>query len=291
MRMIRTRSEMERLSKTIKAAGKTIGFVPTMGFLHEGHMSLVRAARQENDVCVVSIFVNPTQFGPSEDFDSYPRDFQKDKKMLAEEKVDVVFCPTVKEMYPNVTLSQTPPDIIPPKNLTACLCGAFRPTHFQGVAQVVDIFFHRVKPDRAYFGQKDFQQTVIIKWLARKAHLNIDIRVLPTIRESDGLAMSSRNVYLKPKERKRVIILFQALQLAKELYENGERNPQRIERKISNLISQNFLTSRNQEMKLQYAEIRDAETLQSIHEIKHPAVVAVAAIIGKTRLIDNIVLG
>lgn len=290
MRILRTRAEMETYSKSVKTAGKTIGFVPTMGFLHKGHMSLIRAARLENDVCVVSIFVNPTQFGAEEDFDSYPRDFQKDKNLLTAEKVDIVFHPTAHEMYPNVMVRRAHHDIIPPKSLTQCLCGAFRPTHFQGVAQVVDRLFHIIKPDSAYFGQKDYQQTVVIKWLAGKAFSNIKIRVLPTIREPDGLAMSSRNVYLKPKERKRVIILFRALKLAEKLFNNGERDPRIIERKISILISQNFLTNQNGEMRLQYAEIRDAKTLRPIQKIKNPAVVAVAAVIGKTRLIDNTVI-
>lgn len=305
---------MQMMAKSYIPHGKTIGFVATMGFLHEGHMSLVRAARKENDIVVVSIFVNPTQFGPNEDYSKYPCDFERDKRLLEKEKVDIVFHPGVEEMYGSSKGYESSKEfekknkpiqhnsiqskkircakimalqkikIEVPKELANILCGKYRPDHFQGVANVVTKFFHIVLPHRVYFGQKDYQQAIIIDRLIKDLNFPIKLRIMPTVRESDGLAMSSRNIFLTKKQRKDAVLIYKALIFAKKLFHDGERNSRIIERKVGNLISQ------NKNIKLQYAEIRDSITLERMENIKTNTFMAIAAHLGETRLIDNICL-
>ena len=267
--------------KEKRAKGEEIGFVPTMGYLHEGHLSLAAAARQENQGVVMSIFVNPTQFGPQEDYASYPRDLARDCRLAEEAGVDVVFSPTVEEMYP-----QYPPlTVVEVREITSGLCGASRPGHFTGVATVVAKLFNIVQPDRAYFGQKDYQQVQVIKRMVRDLNIPVAIKTVPIKREEDGLAMSSRNTYLSPEERKEALCLYQALKLCQELYAKGVTA-------ASDLIGA-MCTRINQEPKavIDYVAICDAESLAPVEEIKSRVVVALAVKIGKTRLIDNIVFG
>ena len=278
MQIVRTRKEMQQLASTLCGEGKSIGFVPTMGFLHEGHLSLVRRARAENQVVVVSIFVNPTQFGPNEDFEKYPRDFESDRK-LVESLVDYLFYPPVDEIYnknEKVTFAL--------KDITNCLCGISRPTHFQGVALVVAKLFNIVRPDRVYFGQKDYQQTVVIRSLIQELFFKIELLVCPTIRASDGLALSSRNVYLNAQQRARATILYQALQFGVGLFETGEKKIAVVIQKMRVFLEDHGITD------IDYVDIRDAQSLVSIEQFNGRAVVlALAGFFGKTRLIDNII--
>ena len=225
MQVIERIKEMQEVSSKLRQEGKSIGFVPTMGALHEGHLSLVRMARKDNDIVVVSVFVNPTQFGPNEDFEKYPRDFEGDRKKLEKENVDIVFYPHADEMYPPNYKTY-----VEVEDITTRLCGAFRPGHFRGVTTVVTKLFNIVKPTRAYFGKKDYQQFKVIKRMVED--LNMDIEIIPgeIVREPDGLAMSSRNQYLSPEERKDALALYNSLQLAKELIQKGERDPKKLKR-------------------------------------------------------------
>jgi pantoate--beta-alanine ligase len=259
---------------------KTIGFVPTMGALHEGHLSLVRRSKNENDVTVVSIFVNPTQFGPNEDFHEYPRDTEGDLEKLSSLNVETVFMPDNNEMYPDGF--STSVDI---GSIGEILCGASRPGHFNGVATVVEKLFNIVMPDRAYFGQKDFQQSVVIKKLAKECKFDTDIIVCPIIRESDGLAMSSRNAYLNKEERKSAIILNKTLQYGKELIVSGrEYNTSSIKEKMETLIKSESLA------KIDYIKVVNPQNLETINRITLPVVICLAVKIGNTRLIDNIIV-
>jgi len=257
----------------------SVGFVPTMGYLHEGHLALVKQARDENSIVVASIFVNPTQFGPTEDFKAYPRDTERDLAMLRKERTDFVFMPTAEEMYPEGFNSW-----VKVEKVTDQLEGSCRPGHFKGVATVVVKLFNIVEPTRAYFGQKDAQQALVIKKMVADLNMNLEVRVIPTVRESDGLAMSSRNVYLKPQERQAATVLFKALTLAQNLRTKGERNAETIRKKMTSLISKEPLA------KIEYVSIADAETLEELTEINKPALASLAVRIGKTRLIDNILL-
>ena len=273
--------------KTISAArkarrqlGGSVGFVPTMGCLHEGHLSLVKRARQENSAVVVSIFVNPTQFGQGEDFGEYPRDLNRDLKMLEGEKTDIVFVPSEEEMYPNGFNSWV--DV---EGVTERLEGASRRGHFRGVATVCLKLFNIVQPTRAYFGQKDAQQAVVITRMVNDLNMGLEIVVAPTVRESDGLAMSSRNTYLGPREREAAPVLFQALSLAEGLWRGGERDAAKIRREMTALIHKEPLA------RIDYVSIADASTLEELEKIDRPALVSLAVKIGKTRLIDNITLG
>jgi pantoate--beta-alanine ligase len=273
--------------KTISAArkarrqlGGSIGFVPTMGCLHEGHLSLVKRARQENSTVVVSIFVNPTQFGQSEDFREYPRDLDRDLKMLEGEKTDIVFVPSAEEMYPDGFNSWV--DV---EGVTERLEGASRRGHFRGVATVCFKLFNIVQPTRAYFGQKDAQQAVVITRMVNDLNMGLEIVVAPTVRESDGLAMSSRNTYLGPREREAAPVLFQALSLAEGLWRGGERDAAKIRREMTALIQKEPLA------RIDYVSIADASTLEELKKIDRPALVSLAVEIGRTRLIDNITLG
>ena len=261
-----------------KSSG-SVGFVPTMGYLHEGHMALVRQARTENSVVVVSIFVNPTQFGPKEDFKTYPRDEKRDLAMLQKEKTDIVFMPSAEEMYPERFSSW-----IDVEKVTERLEGSHRPGHFRGVSTVVAKLFNIIEPTRAYFGQKDAQQVLVIKKMVADLNMNLEVVVAPTVRESDGLAMSSRNVYLNPQERQAATVLFKSLTLAQNLREKGETNAETIRQQMTLLISREPLA------KIEYVSIADAQTLEELAVIDKPAVSSLAVRIGRTRLIDNIIL-
>ncbi|MDP6141853.1 MAG: pantoate--beta-alanine ligase [Dehalococcoidales bacterium] len=256
-----------------------IGFVPTMGYLHQGHLSLIRRSRAENLSVVISIFVNPTQFSSGEDFDSYPRDTECDLALLEKEGADVVFMPSAREIYPPQFDSWVVVD-----KLAQRLEGANRPGHFRGVATVCAKLFNIVKPTRAYFGQKDAQQVAVIKKMISDLNMNLKIITLPTVRESDGLAISSRNSYLNHKERQAATILYRALTLTQKLWSEGERDAHRLRQEMTSLLKKEPL------VKIDYVSIADRETLNELTQIISPALASLAVKIGSTRLIDNIVL-
>ena len=256
-----------------------VGFVPTMGYLHDGHLALVKRARAENPSVVVSIFVNPTQFGPQEDLASYPRDTQRDLALLEKEKADIVFMPSAAEMYPPQFNSW-----VEIGKVTERLEGASRPGHFRGVATVVAKLFNIVQPTKAYFGQKDAQQAIVIRKMVADLNMNLEIVTVPTVREPDGLAMSSRNTYLSPEQRQAAVVLYQALSLAQQLWSQGEKDAQRLRQEMTELIQQQPLAT------IDYVSVANAETLEELDEIKPPALVSLAVRIGKVRLIDNIML-
>ncbi|MFC2012206.1 pantoate--beta-alanine ligase [Chloroflexota bacterium] len=277
MKVIETIAEVKKARYELKG---TVGLFPTLGYLHEGHLSLVRNSRQENDYTISSIFVNPTQFGPGEDLDSYPRDFQRDLALLEEEGVEFVFMPSNKEMYPDSCESW-----VEVGEITKKLEGESRPTHFRGVTTVCAKLFNILEPTRAYFGQKDAQQLAVIKKMVADLNMNLEVVACPTVREPDGLAMSSRNIYLEPDERKAATVLYQSLNLANKLWSEGEKDAGRIRRAMAELINNQPLTN------IDYVSIADAETLEELDEIKTPpALVSLAVKIGKPRLIDNILL-
>jgi pantoate--beta-alanine ligase len=276
MQIAKTIADMKALRT--KSLG-SVGFVPTMGYLHQGHLALVKQSRAENSVVIASIFVNPTQFGPTEDFKSYPRDTERDLAMLGKERTDIVFMPSAEEMYPEGFNSWV--DV---EKVTDRLEGSYRPGHFKGVATVVAKLFNIVEPARAYFGQKDAQQVLVIKKMVADLNMNLEVIVAPTVRESDGLAMSSRNVYLNPQERQAAIVLFKALTLARNRREKGERNAETVRQEMTSLISQEPLA------KIEYVSIADAQTLEELSKIDRPALVSLAVRFGKTRLIDNMLL-
>ncbi|MDI3472951.1 MAG: pantoate--beta-alanine ligase [Thermotogaceae bacterium] len=279
MKVIEKINDMKKISKDLILNGKSIGFVPTMGYLHEGHLSLVRKARKENEIVVVSIFVNPTQFGPNEDFDKYPRDTDRDLKLLQNENVDFVFMPSAEEMYPEGYATYV---IV--ERLTEVLCGKSRPGHFRGVATVVTKLFNIVKPTRAYFGQKDAQQFRVLKRMVEDLNMDVEMVEAPIVRESDGLAMSSRNVYLSPEERKQAVALFETLNLAKKAIENGERDAE----KVKQLMRENI--SKYDKVIIDYIEIVDEKNLTPLSKIEGKVLIAIAAFVGKARLIDNIIV-
>lgn len=262
-----------------KKQGLTIGYVPTMGYLHEGHKSLIDAARANNDRVVVSIFVNPMQFAPTEDLESYPRDLEKDSKLCEDAGVDLIFHPQPSGMYNDGFCSY-----VDMNGLTTELCGKTRPTHFRGVQTVVLKFFNIIKPDRAYFGQKDAQQLAVIKRMVSDLNVDVEIVGCPIIRESDGLAKSSRNTYLSPDERKAALILSKSLNLGKELIKNGETNSKKIIEAISDNIKTEPLA------KIDYVNVVDFNTITPIEKIGKSVLVAIAVYIGKTRLIDNFII-
>jgi pantoate--beta-alanine ligase len=268
---------MQETSKRHLYKGKTIGFVPTMGALHEGHLSLVRRAKSENDVVVVSIFVNPLQFGPGEDFNRYPRDIEKDAEKLRASDVDILFVPGEKILYPEGFAVH-----VTAGNISERLCGVLRPGHFTGVATVICKFFNMVKPTRAYFGQKDFQQTVVINKTVEDLNLDIEIVICPTVRESNGLAMSSRNAYLGAGEREAAAVLYKALSISSRMIESGNGRPEEVKSKLRALLGNEPLVS-----EIQYAGIYDPKTLVELNEFKQLNLVAAAIMIGSTRLIDN----
>ena len=276
-RVIESISEMQELSRSLKREGKKIAFVPTMGYLHQGHLSLVEKARQLGDVVVVSIFVNPTQFGLSEDFDRYPRDLEGDLKKLEPYRVEYVFYPSAREMYPEGY--QTYVEV---ERLSRGLCGDFRPGHFRGVCTVVCKLFNIVQPDFAIFGEKDYQQLRVIEQMTRDLNFPVQIIGMPTIREEDGLAMSSRNAYLSEGERKQALSLSRALFSCQELVKKGEKDSEMLKEKAREIISQ------NPDARIEYIEIRDAYTLEPLEKIDRPAQMLLAVWVGNTRLIDNI---
>lgn len=278
MKLITTVAEMQEYMLTLKAAGKAIGYVPTMGFLHEGHITLLKKARHDNQVVVLSIFVNPLQFGPGEDFDAYPRDFERDRKIAEEEGADVVFFPSVFEMY-----STAPSVLAAVKERTNVLCGKSRPGHFDGVATVLVKLFNIIQPTRAYFGLKDAQQVAVVDGLIKDFNFPIELVPVNTIREADGLAKSSRNVYLGKEERLQAAELNRSLQLAKDAIERGERNPDRI----ASLIEQNINDHCNAEV--DYIEIYSYPELKQLKTLKGKIIIAIAVKFSKARLIDNII--
>lgn len=278
MKVVRTIREMQRLATQMRARGK-LGFVPTMGALHQGHLELVRVAQQRCDGVVVSIFVNPMQFGPKEDYQRYPRDFARDRKLLREIGVDVIFYPDVREMYP-----ENYSTYVEVEGLTQHLCGKSRPGHFRGVATVVAKLFNIVKPHIAVFGQKDAQQAFVIKRMVRDLNFDIEIVVVPTVREPDGLAMSSRNSYLTPDERQQAVVLYKALRHAEQLIKDGERDARKVKRAMRRII-QNSSSGR-----IDYIEIVDTDYLKPIQLIKNEILIALAVYFGKARLIDNLIV-
>jgi pantoate--beta-alanine ligase len=279
MNIITSLSEMQSTAESLRRQGKRIGFVPTMGFLHEGHLSLMRASRKECDVTVVSIFVNPTQFGPQEDFERYPRDAEGDRKKCESVGVDILFMPGAKEMYP-----EKPSVFVTVEGISDILEGAIRPGHFRGVATVVAKLFAIVKPRVAYFGRKDFQQCVVIRRMVKGLNMDVEVSVLPTVREPDGLAMSSRNTYLNVDERRAAVILSRALKAGEELIRSGVREPEKVKQKIRAVLLQ------EKGIVIDYAEVADPETLEPVEIVSSRMVLLVAARLGKIRLIDNLVL-
>ncbi|MEK4629244.1 MAG: pantoate--beta-alanine ligase [Solibacillus sp.] len=277
MKVIETIVQLREIISQLKQSAKTIGLVPTMGFLHEGHLTLATNARKENDIVVMSIFVNPTQFGPNEDFESYPRDLVRDTKMAESVGVDFIFAPSVEEMYPHNGGIK-----IQAGRQASLLCGSSRPGHFDGVLQVVAKLFNLVQPDRAYFGQKDAQQVAIIETMVRDYNFPVTIRTVPVVREQDGLAKSSRNVYLSQDERAQAPVIQQALQLAKlEILQTGK--PEKAVALATNVIHA------NSNGKIDYLTILSYPDLNEVTEETKQVVFAAAVYIGKTRLIDNLI--
>jgi pantoate--beta-alanine ligase len=280
MEIIRVPRIMRDTSRGYNLHVRTIGFVPTMGALHKGHLSLVRRAKQENDVTVVSIFVNPIQFGPSEDFKKYPRDINGDTEKLKIEGMDIIFMPEISSMYPEGFSTH-----VEVEKISERLCGAFRPGHFRGVATVVTKLLNFVKPTRAYFGQKDFQQTVIVKQLVKDLDMDVDIVVCPTIRERDGLAMSSRNAYLNEKQRDTATVIYKCLIEAVDLINSGIINAAYVKKAM-----QDRLLKEPEFSGIDYAGVYDPATLNELSEIEGDALLALAVKIGNTRLIDNMLI-
>ena len=279
MKIIRSIKNMQRIARDLKRDGKSVGFVPTMGALHNGHLSLIKQATKENDFLIVSIFVNPTQFGPGEDFRRYPRSLKTDALLCKSQGVDIIFYPDAGQIYPKGYKTY-----ILVEELSNILCGKFRPGHFKGVATIVVKLFNIVQPDIAYFGQKDAQQAVIIQQMVRDFNLPIKIKVLPIIREPDGLAMSSRNSYLSFKERADATVLYKSLGKAKAMIKQGIINPSRIILVLRKMIL------KKKTARIQYIKIVDLNELKPVKRIQGKVLVALAVWIGRTRLIDNIII-
>ena len=276
MKLVKTKQEVRDIVKEWRKQGLTVGFVPTMGYLHEGHASLIDASSKNNDRTVVSIFVNPMQFSPNEDLESYPRDIVHDSKVCEEHGADLIFNPEPEEMYNDMFCSYVDMDV-----LTKELCGLSRPIHFRGVCTVVSKLFNIVKPDNAYFGQKDAQQLAVIKRMVEDLDMDIKINGCPIVREADGLAKSSRNTYLSPEERQAALILSKTIAVGRELVKNGEKNAKKIVSQMIKNIETEPLA------RIDYVKIVDALTMQQIDNLDRPALCAMAVYIGKTRLIDN----
>ncbi|MGJ7909396.1 pantoate--beta-alanine ligase [Neobacillus sp. LXY-1] len=279
MNVITTINEMQAELLKQKSQGKSVGFVPTMGFLHEGHLTLLRQARKENDIVVLSIFVNPLQFGPKEDFSTYPRDFERDRALAECEKADYLFFPSVEEMYP------TEPSVsVVVKDRTDVLCGKSRPGHFDGVATVITKLFNIMMPSRAYFGKKDAQQVAVIEGLISDFNFPVELIPVDIVREEDGLAKSSRNVNLLPHEREQAVILYKSLQAAKEEIIMGERNPARLISFIKEMITN------QSDGEVDYVDIYSYPNLKPLEKIKGRIIIALAVKFSKVRLIDNLIL-
>jgi pantoate--beta-alanine ligase len=279
MKLVHSAEELRALLGARRAAGERIGFVPTMGALHEGHATLLRRSVAENPLTVLSIFVNPTQFGPSEDFSRYPRTLEADSEIARREKVDYIFAPAAEEIYPPGWST-----FIEVEGVSAPLCGAFRPGHFRGVATVVNRLFSLVQPDAAYFGQKDLQQCLVIQRMVSDLGLAVKVEIVPTVREADGLALSSRNRYLSAAERQKALVIYRAMRKAEELFLGGERKVAALAAAAKQELAA------EPEFQVQYAEIRSLPDLAEISEVKEPAALAIAGYLGKTRLIDNLIL-
>ena len=279
MIIIKTIKEIKDIIRDNKRQGKTVGFVPTMGSLHEGHLSLIRTAKKENDLVVVSIFVNPTQFGVGEDFEAYPRDLDSDAKLSESAGADVIFSPSISEMYPESY--QTYVEVI---EITSKLCGKSRPTHFKGVTTVVNKLFNIVEPHKAYFGQKDAQQVAVIQKMVKDLNMNIEVIPCPIVREADGLAMSSRNTYLNEAQRNAALILSKSLFSAKDMINKGCIDAVEIKETIIKMINKEPLAA------IDYVEIVDALSLSDITTLTSKVLIALAVKIGRTRLIDNILV-
>ena len=279
MRTINKAAEMQDAVNREKSVGKTVGLVPTMGFLHQGHLSLVRESLKRADVTVVSIFVNPIQFGPKEDFKDYPRDIKRDAEILEKEGIDYLFFPGNEEMYPEEYKTY-----VEVHDLQDKLCGRSRPGHFRGVCTVVLKLFNIIEPDFAYFGQKDAQQAIILNRMAQDLNLKVKVEALPIVREEDGLALSSRNTYLSQEERRAALVLSKSLDEARQMVENGERNAGRVMNRMREMIDQERLA------RIDYVEIVDAKNLDPVNIIEKEALAALAVFVGKVRLIDNTIL-
>jgi pantoate--beta-alanine ligase len=279
MQIFQTIPDMRAASRAVRHDGKRLGLVATMGALHEGHLSLIRAARSQCDAVAASIFVNPLQFGPKEDLAKYPRDFDRDCELLKKEGVDFLFAPSVEEMYPAGAVTH-----VTVERLSDKLCGKSRPGHFHGVTTVVSKLFHIVEPDVAFFGQKDAAQLAIIRRMVRDLNFAVEIEACPIIRERDGLAMSSRNAYLDAGERKAALVLYRALKRVQELFDQGERNAATL----ADAGKRIFMEEKSP--RLDYLEIVDIDSLESVAEVKGTALAAAAGFVGTTRLIDNVVL-
>lgn len=278
MKIVSTVNDVRSTVKEWKKNGLKVGLVPTMGFLHEGHLSLIKKAVSENDKVVVSVFVNPTQFGPNEDFEAYPRDLNKDAALCEEAGADLIFHPEPEEMYPDGFCSS-----VNMTGLTDALCGKSRPIHFQGVCTVVSKLFNIAAPDNAYFGEKDAQQLAIIKRMVKDLNFDIKITGCPIIREKDGLAKSSRNTYLNPEERQAALVLSKAVKCGRGLVEGGEKDSAVILKEMKSIIENEPLA------RIDYVEIVDMNTMKNIDKVKGDVLCAMAVYIGKTRLIDNFI--
>lgn len=279
MKIIHSITKIRKLIKAAKVKAKTIGFVPTMGYFHAGHISLMRQAKKDCGISIVSIFVNPLQFAPKEDFKKYPRNIKRDERLSKEAKVDIIFYPSAKAMYPSGYRTFVEVD-----KISDLLCGKFRPGHFKGVATVVTKLFNIVQPDIAYFGQKDIQQAIVIKKLAEDLNIPLKIKLMPTVREKDGLAMSSRNIYLNREQRREAVVFWQSLKKARKLIKNGERRAKVIISLIKKLIcTQKYA-------RIDYVECVSFGSLLPVKIIKGKAVIALAVWLGRTRLIDNIIV-
>ncbi len=270
---------MQQLAKEYKLKKLKVGFVPTMGYLHDGHISLIKRARKDCDIVVISIFVNPSQFGPGEDYKRYPKDFQRDRNIAEKESVDIVFSPCVEEMYPSDFSTH-----VEVENLTGVLCGISRPGHFKGVTTVVNKLFNIVIPDVAYFGQKDMQQALVIKKMVSNLNMPVEIKVMPIVREKDGLALSSRNKYLNEKERKQALVLYNCIKKAEQMVKENEIEVSKIKTMIKEEIKKKDL------VKIDYIEVVDLDNLKGIERIEYKALLALAVYLGNTRLIDNTIL-
>jgi len=279
MKVINEVDKMKTYARIMKKQNKMIGFIPTMGYLHEGHLSLIRAARKQSDLVVLSIFVNPIQFGPNEDYKKYPRDISKDEELARLCGVDVIFYPDKNEMYPKGYSTYV--DV---EKLTEGLCGETRPGHFRGVTTVVLKLFEIVRPDIAYFGQKDAQQAFVIKKMIEDLNLDVVLKILPTVREEDGLALSSRNTYLSGQEREDGALLYQSLNLARDLVLSGEKDAKKIVKKMKDLLSS------SQNIKIDYISISDTKNIEEVSSVRGEVLIAVACFMGSTRLIDNVIL-
>ncbi|MBI4619718.1 MAG: pantoate--beta-alanine ligase [Desulfobacterales bacterium] len=280
MKTLSSVKKMQEFAENSRLSGKAIALVPTMGFLHQGHLKLMEEGRKRADTLIISIFVNPTQFGVGEDLEKYPRDMERDKKLAEGVGVDIIFAPPSSEMYPKGY--QTYVNV---KDVTRNLCGVSRPTHFRGVTTVVAKLFNTVKPHIAIFGEKDFQQLVTIRQMVKDLNFDIEIVGIPTVREKNGLAMSSRNAYLTTEERKAALSLNQAISIARDILRSGERKSESILREVKKRIESESLTD------IDYVKMCDSQTLEDIEEIDRDAVLAMAVKVGRTRLIDNCTFG